>query len=206
LILAGILAAPLAAQEPKPAPQAQSPAQGQAPVAAAAPAPAASPATAQAPAPPPPANPADVATPDTILAALYDVISGPAGHPRDWNRFRSLFLEGARLVATSEDKDGKLHTRVVSPDGYVAMAGPYFDKVGFYERESARTSEAWANIQQVFSTYESRHDPKDPTPFERGINSIQLLNDGTRWFVVTIFWQEESKDNLLPAKYLPAKP
>jgi hypothetical protein len=203
LILAGILAAPLAAQETKPAP---TPAPAQTPATTPAPAPAPGQSAAQTPTPPPPANPADVATPDAILAALYDVISGTAGHPRDWNRFRSLFIDGARLIATSEDKDGKLHTRVVTPDGYVSMAGPFFEKVGFYERESARTTEAWANIQQVFSTYESRHAAADPAPFERGINSIQLLNDGKRWWVVTIFWQEESHDNPLPDKYLPPKP
>ena len=196
LIVAGILSAPLAAQETKPAP---SPASAQAPAQA----PAATPD--QTPAPPPPANPADVASPDAIIAAAYDVISGPAGHPRDWKRFRSLFIEGGRLIATGQDKDGNFHTRVVSPDGYVAMASAYFDKSGFYERESAHTTESWANIQQVFSTYESRHDSADPTPFERGINSFQLLSDGKRWYIVTIFWQEESAANPIPPKYLPAK-
>jgi hypothetical protein len=190
LILAGLLAVPLAAQEPKPAAPAPTPAK----------------APAQTPTPPPAANPADVASPDAILAAVYDVISGPAGHPRDWNRFRSLFLDGARLIATGTGKEGNFRTRVLTPDEYAAMAGPFFDKEGFYERESARTMESWANIQQVFSTYESRHAASDATPFARGINSIQLLNDGKRWWVVTIFWQEESHDNPLPARYLPAKP
>src|SRR5688572_18845337 len=41
-------------------------------------------------APIPAANPADVASIDAIVAALYDVISGPAGKKRDWDRMRSL--------------------------------------------------------------------------------------------------------------------
>src|SRR5215216_1186711 len=48
----------------------------------------------------PVANPADVASMDSIIAALYDVISGPAGKKRDWDRFRSLFAPGARLIPT----------------------------------------------------------------------------------------------------------
>jgi hypothetical protein len=54
----------------------------------------------------------------------------------------------------------------------------------------------------VFSTYEARQKADDPKPFMRGINSIQLFNDGKRWWVVSILWQSESPDNPLPEKYL----
>src|SRR5688572_25207292 len=43
----------------------------------------------------PPADPADVASVDAILRALYDVISGPAGQRRNWDRMRFLFVPGA---------------------------------------------------------------------------------------------------------------
>jgi len=152
---------------------------------------------------PPPANPADVKSPDAILAAVYDVISGPAGHPRDWDRFRSLFVPGARLIPVVEKKDTPLETRVITPDDYVRLAGDYFQKNGFYEREAARHEEKYANILEAFSTYESRHDAADPKPFARGINSFQLFFDGTRWWIVTIYWQEEKPENPLPKEYLP---
>ena len=158
-----------------------------------------------APAPPPPAKPADVATPDAILAATYDVISGPAGQKRDWDRFRSLFVPGARLIPAVPKKDGSGYVaRVITPDEYATHADAYFQKNGFAEREIARKPERYGNIMQIFSTYESRHDASDPTPFARGINSFQLLYDGTRWWVVTIFWQEETPDNPLPKEFLPA--
>ncbi|HTV57305.1 MAG TPA: hypothetical protein VMJ93_00370 [Verrucomicrobiae bacterium] len=176
-IFAPALALPLRAQE-KPAP----------PPAAAA---------------PPPANPADVKSADAILAAVYDVISGPAGHPRDWNRFRSLFVPGARLIPVVDKKGSPLETRVITPDEYARLADPYFQKNGFYEREAARHQEKYANILEAFSTYESRHDAADPKPFARGINSFQLFFDGTRWWVVTIYWQEETPQDPLPQEYLP---
>jgi hypothetical protein len=156
-----------------------------------------------APAPPPAAKPADVASPDAILAATYDVISGPPG-TRDWDRFRSLFVPGARLIAVGKGRDGNLGVRVLTPEDYIGHAGPYFEKNGCFEREAARHADRYGNIMQIFSTYESRHDGKDAVPFARGINSFQLFFDGTRWWVVTIFWQEETPDAPLPREFLPA--
>jgi hypothetical protein len=160
-----------------------------------------------APAPPPAAKPADVTSPDAILAATYDVISGPAAQKRDWDRFRSLFIPDARLGAATPNKTGGGYgVRMITPDQYVTLADAYFQKNGFSEREVARKAERYGNIMQIFSTYESRHDAGDPRPFARGINSFQLFYDGTRWWVVTIFWQEETPDNPLPKEFLqPAK-
>lgn len=188
-----IAVAPLHAQSP-----AQAPAKGQQ-------APAAQPPAPQTPAAPPAAKPADVASPDAILAAVYDVISGTAGQKRDWDRFRSLFLPGARLIPSGPKREGAGYgARPFTPDDYAERAAPFFEKEGFFEKEAARKSERYANIMHVFSTYESRHDAKDAEPFARGINSFQLFFDGTRWWVVTIFWQQESPDTPLPKEFLPA--
>ena len=163
------------------------------------------PAAAQAATPPPAAKPADVASPDAILAATYDVISGPAGQQRDWDRFRSLFVPGARLIPVVARKTGGgFDTRIIAPDEYAQKADAYFLKNGFAERQIAQKAERYGNIMQVFSTYESRHDPKDAQPFARGINSFQLFYDGTRWWVVTIYWLEETPENPLPQEFLPA--
>jgi len=151
----------------------------------------------------PAANPADVASPDAILEGVYAVISGPAGQKRDWDRMRSLFYPGARLIHTGPDKDGAMKETSFTVDEYIQRATPYFDKSGFFEREAARHTDKWGNILQAFSTYESRHDAKDAAPFARGINSFQLFFDGKRWWIVTIYWQEESAANPLPAEFLP---
>jgi hypothetical protein len=149
----------------------------------------------------PAANQADVATMDSTIAALYDVISGPAGK-RDWDRFRSLFVPGARLIPTFALPTSEVGSRVLTPDDYALRAGARLEKEGFYEREAARRTEIFANIAHVFSTYESRHAKDDAKPFQRGINSIQLMNDGKRWWIVTVFWQGEDEKNPLPQKYL----
>jgi hypothetical protein len=148
------------------------------------------------------ANPKDVASMDAIVAAVYSAISGPACQHRDWDRFRSLFVPGARLIPTVIAPDRKFTTRVESPDDYVASVRNGMEMNGFFEHEISRTVETFGSISQVFSTYESRRHADDEKPFARGINSIQLLNDGSRWWVVTVYWQSERPDNPIPGAYL----
>jgi hypothetical protein len=171
------------------------------------PAPAPSPAPAAAPAASTPAaNPADVASIDAILAALYDVISGPAGQKRNWDRMRSLFVPGARLMPTGRRPDGTGGMQVWTVDEYISRVGPRLEEMGFFERELARRTERYGNIVHAFSTYDSKRAASDPQPFARGINSIQLWNDGRRWWVVTVFWEGERPDNPIPEKYLKSEP
>lgn len=152
--------------------------------------------------PTPVANPADVGSIDAILAAVYDVISGPAGKKRDWDRMRSLFIPGARLIPTGPRPGGGYGSRVLTVEDYVTRGSALFEKEGFFEKEIARRTESFGQIAHVFSTYEARHSPDDDKPFLRGINSIQLMSDGKRWWIVTIFWQAEDEKNPLPEKYL----
>jgi hypothetical protein len=139
---------------------------------------------------------------DAILFALYDVISGPAGQTRDWDRFRSLFIPGARLIPTGASAGQPARARVIGPDEYVSASGAALEKSGFFEREIGRTVQTFGRITQVFSAYDSKRLPSDAAPFQRGINSIQLLNDGTRWWVVTVYWDAERPGNPIPAQYL----
>ncbi len=152
--------------------------------------------------PVPPARPDDVASPESIVAAVYDVISGPAGQQRDWDRMRSLFLPGARLIPVGPLPDGGFAARVLSVDDYRARSEAALVKQGFFEREIARRAERFGQIVHVFSTYESRRRQEDPQPFARGINSFQLMHDGKRWWIVTIFWEAERPDNPIPVQYL----
>lgn len=171
----------------------------------------------------PGANPADVASIDAIITAAYDVISGPAGQKRDWDRERSLFIPGARLIPTAAKpgvtcrggfvrrrtsdegqvtSESKIAPQILDVEAYIARVEPYFEKNGFFENEMARRTEHFGHIAHVWSTYESRHKEDDHEPFMRGINSIQLLYDDSRWWIVTIYWQHESTEDPVPAKYL----
>jgi len=144
-----------------------------------------------------------VKTLDATLETLYGVISGEKGEVRDWDLFRYLFHSDAKLIPSGKNKDGKVGARFMTPDDYVNTSGNYLVENGFHEIELQREVDTFGNITQVFSTYESYRSKSDKTPFMRGINSIQLLNDGNRWWVLNIYWMQESKEHPIPEKYLP---
>jgi hypothetical protein len=143
-----------------------------------------------------PANPADVASVDAIMRAVYDVISGPAGQKRDWNRMRSLFTANARMMP--KGSRGLMSGGV---EDYISSSGPMLEERGFIEREIARRTEQYGDIAHVFSTYEARQSEGGPVIL-RGINSFQLVRHEGRWWVVSIMWQAESPQTPLPPVYL----
>jgi hypothetical protein len=159
----------------------------------------------------PQAKPADVDSIDHILAALYEVISGPAHQARDWSRMRSLFVPEARLIpvrVSAISPDGKPVAPVsdvifLTIDDYIARASPRFEADGFFEHGVHNEIADFGDIVSVFSTYESRHSPADATPFARGINSIQLLKDTDRYWIVDVYWDAERPGLTIPPKYLP---
>jgi hypothetical protein len=155
---------------------------------------------------PPPAAPADVESVDAIIAAVYDVISGPAGEARDWDRWRSLFIPEARIISVGVNREGEIGHGVMTPEDYVQRAGPNLERNGFFESEIGRTQEEFGPMVHLFSAYDSKRTLDDPEPFARGINSFQLLNDGERWWVVTIYFTSERPDLPIPAKYLGMPP
>ncbi|MCA9730630.1 MAG: hypothetical protein H6696_16625 [Deferribacteres bacterium] len=152
------------------------------------------------------ANRNDVNSFDNIITALYDVISGPAGEQRDWDRFRSLMQPSARLMPVFTDKNGVAKTRLLTPEAYITQADSILKADGFFESEIARKIEQYGNLVHVFSTYESRHKAGDPKPFARGINSIQIIYEQDRWWIANIIWQPEQSGLPIPEKYLREMP
>ncbi len=155
------------------------------------------------------ANPSDyekdVESIDSIIEALYAVISGEKGVPRDWDRFKNLFHETGRLMSVGQNKEGIVDTQLMSPEDYIKRAEPFLVGNGFFEREIGRRTEQFRFITHVFSTYDSRRSKKDKDPFARGINSIQLFYDNNRWWIISVYWNGESEDHPLPRKYLRMK-
>lgn len=145
----------------------------------------------------------DVASVDGIVAALYDVISGDPGTPRDWDRFRNLFRAETRLIPTRKTPDGALTLQALTPEDYVQLFQTRI-ATGFFERELHRVTEQYGTVTHLFSTYETK-EKKDGPVTNRGINSIQLFHDGTRYYVVNIFWCAESMGFPLPKKYVSGK-
>src|SRR5688572_11989388 len=119
---------------------------------------------------------ADVASLESLVAAYYDVHSGPRGTPRNWERFRTLFTPDARLTRVHMTKADR-RPATMTPDDYRSVVAGELER-GAFAREVSRKIERFGSIAQVFSTYEYRRMASDAKPFARGINSMQLMNDG----------------------------
>ena len=153
--------------------------------------------------------PADALSVDSIVAALYGSVSHAPDASPDFDRMRAIFLYVGMFVPpvrpgqeiTGSDVDGFVSR---FEKGAAARKEKGEAAQGFFEREIARRTDCFSNLCQVFSTYESRHTASDAKPFERGVNSIQLVNDGKRWWIASVAWDAEKPDKPIPPQYLPA--
>jgi len=146
----------------------------------------------------PAAKESDVTSPTAIVAAAYDVISGPQNGERDWNRFKSLFLPTGRLGTIGHGKDGTTYVIEITPQEYIDLATGEFNKEGFFENGIVNKVNKFGDVTEVFSSYESRHE-KGGAVFARGINNFQCMFDGKRWWIESIVWDEEHDSLKLPA-------
>ena len=140
-----------------------------------------------------PANAADLAAIDQAIHGVYDVISGPPGQKRDFDRMRSLFVPGATMRAI-----GPKGVRGGTLDDYIARNAAILEKEGFTERELGRRVELWGNLATAWSSYDGR--TANGSFHERGINSIQLVKTDGKWLVASILWQEETPQFPLPSE------
>ena len=139
---------------------------------------------------------------DSTIKTLYRVISGEKEEKRNWKQFKYLFKPDAKLIPLGKNKYKDYQVRYMSPQDYIKSSGDWLVKNGFFEKEIHRKVDVFGNIAHVFSTYECYNSKSDDKPFMRGINSIQLLNDGERWWIINIYWTQETKDNPIPKAYL----
>ncbi len=146
----------------------------------------------------------DLTTVDGIIHSLYDVISGPVGQDRDWNAFRNLFAEDARMYIAVPDKDSGSVLKSITPEEYAERNKTRMSDIGFNEDELYRIANNYGAGTQIFSTYESHFTNKDgEEEITKGINNIQLYFDGQRYFIVSIFWDANAKNIEVPDRYLP---
>lgn len=149
------------------------------------------------------ADPRDVSTIDGIMRAFYEVISGPPGQARQWSRDRTLYAPEARMAALSEE-NGKIRAVQVSQNQFANGSNEFFVTEGFVERELRREVRRFGNIAHVFSAYEyetTREAAKKEKG--RGVNSLQLFWDGTRWWIFSVSWDEERPGNPIPKQFKP---
>ena len=149
-------------------------------------------------------DPADVASIEAIVDAYYESISAGKGQPRNWDRFRSLFMTGARFIVMRPGPE-RAEPMTLSPDAYIKTNKTYFDRGGYFENNIHLEVDSFGKIAQVFSTFVSRRSA-EAEPYARGINSFQLVFDGQRWWIASVMWDHELPTTKpIPPHYLPSQ-
>lgn len=143
----------------------------------------------------------DVGSIDGIVTAFYEVISGPAGEPRQWGRDATLYLPNIHFTPISVD-EGKPSARIMSKQEFVDLADRFLVESGFVEEEIHRVTRTFGHAADVASTYRWRtHDGRSG----RGVNFIHLFHDGERWWITHATWDSERADNPIPEAFLPSE-
>lgn len=128
---------------------------------------------------------------ETLVPAIYACISGAAGAPRDWDRFRALHRPESRSLRTVIDADGSPRAESFGVEDYIANVTPFFATNDFFEVETASRIERFGQVAHVWSRYVARPALDSDIVLKRGANSIQLFHDGRRWWVVSTIWDNE---------------
>ena len=143
----------------------------------------------------------NVSTLDGTIKAYYDVVTVKKGDQPSYKRDSLIHWPNVSVGAAGINKSGKPSIHYMTLKEYHRLADPGLEKDGFYEKELSRKVEKFGSIYHVWSTYESRNEPTGPI-IERGINSIELFYDGTRFWILGWFYDGERKDNPIPKEYL----
>ena len=143
----------------------------------------------------------EVGTLDGIIKAYYDVVTVKKGEKVSYTRDSLLHVANAIVGITRKGRDGKMKLQMISLKKFHEESDASLEKDGFFEKELSRKVEKFGSIYQVWSTYETKNSADGPL-LERGINSIQLFFDGTRFWILSWVAEDESKEQPIPEKYL----
>jgi len=151
------------------------------------------------------AEAADVGSVDAIVGAFYEAMSFGPGRQPDYDRLRTLFHPEGRLVPPLGELGPErvvygVESFITRSREHVVISG--LERVGFLHREIARRSQAFGALLQIFSTFESKPFASEAAPRQRGINSIQLLSDAGRWWLMTVLSELEEPDRPVPPQFL----
>lgn len=135
----------------------------------------------------------ETAAVEATIHAVYDVISGPVGEERDFERMRALYMDGAAMGAVGPGPDGQGRGRVITLDDYIERSGPWLVENGFVEVPTRTDISVWGEIATARSAYEGTNSATGET-FLIGVNFITLFKIEGEWKIASILWRTETDD------------
>ena len=151
-----------------------------------------------------PARAEDVSSPEALVKADLACLSGGVGIPRQWARNYSLYDPHARVLsAETDEKTGKVNVVSSTEQEFARRSDASLVKQGFSEWELAHKTFRYGNVATVMSSYDGKTAAGKKTG--RGVNIYQMYFDGARWWIASVIWDAERKDNPVPQELLGEK-
>src|SRR5271154_1191644 len=141
------------------------------------------------------AEPEDVSSPEKIVQADYESISGRVGVPRQWARDFALYDPHARFYLVEKDaKTGELKISAPTVQEFTDEMDASMVKDGSIERELAHKIYRYGNVATVFSSYEIKLGSTGEI-VGRGVNIYQVYFARKRWWISSVSWDAEHAIN-----------
>jgi hypothetical protein len=99
------------------------------------------------------------------------------------------------------EREGKSVAVTVTAEEYRSLVNDRLVARGLFEREIGSRIERFGNVAMVRSVYELRRTANGPVE-RRGVNLFTLFNDGSRWYISHMVWDEESPKNRIPSAWI----
>ena len=138
----------------------------------------------------PPARPEDVSSPEAIVKAMHEAVSGPQGK---WNpdRLRSLCVPNVLFEYLDKDKDGAPFIGTVTLDQIVKdfqglhLATPWYEGAG--NIAVTRIDKKGTTMAVVSYSGVDNPDKNSPIP-SKATSTSTLLYFANRWWIVSHTW------------------
>jgi len=139
----------------------------------------------------------DVITIDALIKASYEVVSGEKGAKRQWNRDNNL--HHPKAIYSYFDREKQKQVTMTLQEFHKETDEMVFG-TAFYESEINREVRIFGTIAHVWSTYETKLE-KEGEVARRGINSIQLIYENNRWYIISLTFCGETNNNIIPKTF-----
>jgi hypothetical protein len=116
---------------------------------------------------------------------------------RDWAAHEKHFAPEARSYVLHRGP-GVDELKAYTQDEYARSRGPFFRTHDFWEIETRSEIRVEGPLATVLSYYDSLWD-RSQTPFESGLNTIQLVKLDGVWKIASIMWEARSAAAIVAA-------
>ncbi len=145
---------------------------------------------------------------DALIDSLYAAVSFEPGEIPDWDRARSFFLPEALLVVAPR---GPGSGQVMDLEAWIRDFVEFHEQQdiatkGFHEAIANREVVVYGNIAHAFVVFEPRIGPSWEGPTIPGVDSIEMVRHGGRWWIVAITTQFSSPEMPIPDRFRDAPP